>query len=603
MSKPTGGRSPPGKKPFRAGQKPGKPGAYSTRLIQKATAGKRPPSAHSGGNRGPNSESGGKSAGRTERTPDRDVRPASGARFNGSKRSFAGPRTADGGKRPYEGPAGRAEGGKRFEGSKRTFQASARDVRASARDLQASARDAEGSKPNRFKRVRLDRNAPAERDRSEPGRNARPHRERNDDTRRERPGSFDGPRGDRSEARSDARTSHRNFGDTRQRELDRSTRAAPRTTSSDDARPEGRDRAAPRPQRSETPNRDRNDTRAPARAAPSNRSDRSEGRRPEQRTRDRPEHERTRNPAPRSAPTPSGERGFKVKPMPKSAPGRALASSDTSGSPSEPMRIAKAMARSGLCSRRDAERWIAEGRVALNGRILDTPAIEVGPTDKIVVDGQPLPAAEPAQIWRYYKPRGLVTTHSDPEGRPTVFDALPADMPRVVSIGRLDYNTEGLLLLTNDGELARHLELPATGWLRRYRVRAYGRVSQSDLDALKDGVTIEGVRYGGIDAHLDSVQAGNMWLTIGLREGKNREVRRILGSLALEVNRLIRISYGPFQLTDLTPGMVEPIKRRVLADQLGPQAAEFGLTGAIDGYKARQAKLTPTSRKTKDDDE
>lgn len=584
MSKPTGGRSPPGKKPFRAGQRPGKPGAYSTRLIQKATAGKRPPSPHAGSKGGPRTESAGSSS-----RSDRDARPASGARFNGSKRSFAGPRTAEGGKhRPeggkrFEGSAGRAEGGKRFEGSKRSFSA------AAPRD---GARDTDAAKPNRFKRVRLDRNAPPERDRSEPDRNARPHRERNDDTRRDRNASprSDAPRGERSEPRS----SHRNFGDTRQRELDRSSRAAPRTVRSDEARPERTDRA---------PRSDRNDTRAPARAAPSNRSDRSEGRRPEQSSRDRPERDRTHNPAPRSAPTPSGERGFKVKPMPKSAPGRAAPSTDTSGSPSEPMRIAKAMARSGLCSRRDAERWIAEGRVAINGRILDTPAIEVGPTDKIVVDGQPLPAAEPAQIWRYYKPRGLVTTHSDPEGRPTVFDALPADMPRVVSIGRLDYNTEGLLLLTNDGELARHLELPATGWLRRYRVRAYGRVSQQDLDALKDGVTIEGVRYGGIEAHLDSVQAGNMWLTIGLREGKNREVRRILGSLALEVNRLIRISYGPFQLTDLTPGMVEPIKRRVLADQLGPEAATFGLTGAIDGYKARQSKLTPSSRKPQDDDE
>ena len=574
MSKPTGGPRPPGKKPFRAGQKPGKPGAYSTRLIKKATAGLRPP--RPGSKRG--SEAG--SGERSERG-ERDARPASGARFNGSKRSFAGSRTADGGKRSFEGRPGRAEGGKRFEGSKRSFD--------------AAPRDAEAAKPTRFKRVRLDRNAPPERDRSEPGRNARPYRERNDETRRERP-DRDTSRAERSEHRP----IHRNFGDTRQRELERSARAAPRTERSD-ALPRERT-GDPRPQLRETANRDRNDSRTPAHTAPSNRpdrsQDRSEGRRPEQRTRDRPEQDRTRNPPPRSAPTPSGERGFKVKPM----PGRALASSDTSGSPSEPMRIAKAMARSGLCSRRDAERWIAEGRVAVNGRILNTPAIEVGPTDKIVVDGQPLPAAEPAQIWRYYKPRGLVTTHSDPEGRPTVFDALPPDMPRVVSIGRLDFNTEGLLLLTNDGELARHLELPATGWLRRYRVRAYGRVSQSDLDALKDGVTIEGVRYGGIEAHLDSVQAGNMWLTIGLREGKNREVRRILGSLALEVNRLIRISYGPFQLTDLTPGMVEPVKRRVLADQLGPEAAAFGLTGAIDGYKARQAKL-PGNRKPQDDDE
>jgi 23S rRNA pseudouridine2605 synthase len=172
----------------------------------------------------------------------------------------------------------------------------------------------------------------------------------------------------------------------------------------------------------------------------------------------------------------------------------------------------------------------------------------------------------------------------------------------VISIGRLDFNTEGLLLLTNDGGLARHLELPATGWLRRYRVRAHGRVSQSELDGLKDGVVIDGISYGGIDATIDSVQAGNMWLTIGLREGKNREVRRILASLALEVNRLIRVSYGPFQLMELTPGEIEPVKRRVLADQLGPEAARFGLTGAIDGYKARQSKLKPGARDSGDEE-
>jgi 23S rRNA pseudouridine2605 synthase len=270
------------------------------------------------------------------------------------------------------------------------------------------------------------------------------------------------------------------------------------------------------------------------------------------------------------------------------------ASTDARG-PAEPMRIAKAMARAGLCSRREAERWIADGRVSVNGRVLPSPAVEVGPADRILVDGAPLPAAAPAQLWRYHKPRGLVTTHADPEGRPAVFDNLPPDMPRVVSIGRLDFNTEGLLLLTNDGELARHLELPATGWLRRYRVRAHGRVSQADLDSLKDGVVIEGVRYGGIEASIDSVQSGNMWLTIGLREGKNREVRRILATLALDVNRLIRVSYGPFQLMDLAPGTVEAVKRRVLADQLGPEAERFGLTGAIDGFKAREAgRAKPT---------
>jgi len=256
------------------------------------------------------------------------------------------------------------------------------------------------------------------------------------------------------------------------------------------------------------------------------------------------------------------------------------------------IRIAKAMARAGLCSRREAERWIADGRVVVNGRRIETPAVDVGPNDKVVVDGKPLPAAEPVRLWRYHKPRGLVTTHADPEGRSTVFDNLPAELPRVISIGRLDLNTEGLLLLTNDGALARHLELPATGWLRRYRVRAHGRVTQEELDKLKDGVEIEGVCYGPVEATLDSLQGGNIWLTISLREGKNREVRRILESLGLAVNRLIRISYGPFQLLDLKPGEAEVVRRRVLADQLGPSLAEaFRLTGPDqDEVQRRRAR-------------
>ncbi len=248
------------------------------------------------------------------------------------------------------------------------------------------------------------------------------------------------------------------------------------------------------------------------------------------------------------------------------------------GAPTEEMRIAKALARAGLCSRREAEVWITEGRVTVNGKTITSPALNVGPRDRIVVDGEPLPVAEPARLWRYHKPKGLVTTHKDPEGRPTVFETMPKDMPRVISIGRLDFNTEGLLLLTNDGELARHLELPATGWLRRYRVRAFGDVTPEQLTALKDGVEIEGVRYGPIEATLDQKQGSNVWLTIGLREGKNREVRNILGSLGLTVNRLIRISFGPFQLLDLEQGTVESVKRRVLADQLGAELAEkFGL--------------------------
>ena len=255
------------------------------------------------------------------------------------------------------------------------------------------------------------------------------------------------------------------------------------------------------------------------------------------------------------------------------------------------MRIAKAMARAGLCSRREAERWIADGRVSVNGKLLKTPAIEVGASDKIFVDGKPLPSAAPPQLWRYHKPKGVVTTHSDPQGRPTVFEKMPPEMPRVISVGRLDFNTEGLLLLTNDGGLARHLELPVNGWVRRYRVRAKGRVAAADLAKLKDGITIDGVNYGPIEAAVDSVQGANTWLTIAIREGKNREVRNVLSHLGLVVNRLIRVSFGPFQLLDLSPGAVEAVKRRVLAAQLGPKAAEaFGLSESQVERKARHAR-------------
>jgi 23S rRNA pseudouridine2605 synthase len=251
---------------------------------------------------------------------------------------------------------------------------------------------------------------------------------------------------------------------------------------------------------------------------------------------------------------------------------------------SQSMRIAKALARAGLCSRREAERWIAEGRVSVNGEVLVSPARDVSPADRILVDGDPLPSPEPPRLWRYHKPRGLVTTHADPQGRPTVFDKLPVNLPRVISIGRLDFNTEGLLLLTNDGALARHLELPATGWMRRYRVRAHGAVAQEALDKLKDGIEIDGVRYGPIEATLDKPQGSNVWLTLGLREGKNREVRKILERLGLTVNRLIRISFGPFQLLDLPPGEVEPVKRRVLIEQLGHRVArELGLAEFDEG--------------------
>jgi 23S rRNA pseudouridine2605 synthase len=232
-------------------------------------------------------------------------------------------------------------------------------------------------------------------------------------------------------------------------------------------------------------------------------------------------------------------------------------------------RVAKAIARAGLASRREAEAWIAAGRVAVNGTVIASPALNVTAADRISVDGQPLPGRERTRLFLYHKPRGLLTTHADPRGRPTIFEKLPPDLPRLISVGRLDFNTEGLLLLTNDGALARVLELPATGWLRRYRVRAHGSVIQPQLDALRDGVTISGIRYGAIEADLDRVQGSNLWLTFAIREGKNREVRNVLGHLGLTVTRLIRVSFGPFQLGELELGAVEEVPTRVLRAQLG----------------------------------
>jgi 23S rRNA pseudouridine2605 synthase len=248
--------------------------------------------------------------------------------------------------------------------------------------------------------------------------------------------------------------------------------------------------------------------------------------------------------------------------------------------PQEPVedRIAKVIARAGIASRRDVEAMIAEGRVTLNGKVLESPAINVTAADTITVDGEPLPTKERTRLWLFHKPRGLVTTAKDPEGRPTVFDNLPEDLPRVVAIGRLDINTEGLLLLTNDGGLARVIAHPDTGWLRRYKVRAHGEVNQADLDKLRDGISIDGIDYGPIEARLDRVQGDNAWITMGLREGKNREIKRILEHMGLQVNRLIRMSFGPFQLGDLEVGLVEEVKTKVLRDQLGAAlAAEAGV--------------------------
>lgn len=243
-------------------------------------------------------------------------------------------------------------------------------------------------------------------------------------------------------------------------------------------------------------------------------------------------------------------------------------------------RIARRLARAGLCSRREAERWIAAGRVAVDGETLTTPAVVVTEASRILVDGKPLPAADRTRLWRYHKPAGLVTSHKDPQGRATVFERLPADLPRVVSVGRLDLNSEGLLLLTNDGALARRLELPSSGWQRRYRVRIHGTPDPEKLAVLARGVTVDGVRYGPVKATLDRQQGANAWLTVALTEGRNREIRRIMTHLGFAVSRLIRIAYGPFQLGLLEPGQVDEVPARVIKEQLG-------------GTKSRRGKAKP----------
>jgi 23S rRNA pseudouridine2605 synthase len=232
-------------------------------------------------------------------------------------------------------------------------------------------------------------------------------------------------------------------------------------------------------------------------------------------------------------------------------------------------RIAKRIARAGVCSRRDAERLIEAGRIAVDGTVLTSPALVVTAGQIVTLDGKPIDAPAPARLWRYHKPKGVMTTHKDPEGRTTLFDSLPKDLPRVISVGRLDFNSEGLILLTNDGGLARKMELPSSGWLRRYRVRLNGIILEADLEKIADGIVIDGEQYGPIQASIDRRQGANTWLTMSLREGKNREIRRVVEHLGGVVNRLIRVAYGPFQLGYLEPGGIEEVPAKVLRDQLG----------------------------------
>jgi 23S rRNA pseudouridine2605 synthase len=260
-------------------------------------------------------------------------------------------------------------------------------------------------------------------------------------------------------------------------------------------------------------------------------------------------------------------------------------------------RIAKVLSRAGVASRREAERMIEAGRVSVNGRVIDSPALNVTPKDKIIVDGKPVAEPEPPRIWLYHKPTGLVTTNRDEKGRETIFDALPEDMPRVMTVGRLDLNSEGLLLLTNDGEVKRKLELPSTGWLRKYRVRINGRAKHEDFAPLRKGLRIGAEKFQPMDVALDRQQGANAWVTVALREGKNREIRRAMEEIGFTVNRLIRVSYGPFQLGNLKPGEVDELRRRVVRDQLGLDADPDAKTGSKTGTKQSTKSGSNPARK------
>ena len=269
-------------------------------------------------------------------------------------------------------------------------------------------------------------------------------------------------------------------------------------------------------------------------------------------------------------------------------------------------RIAKRIARAGICSRRDAEKLILEGKVKVNGETITSPALNVSADDKIMVDGKRLPQAQESRLWRYYKPRGLIVTDRDERGRETIFDTLPEHMPRVISVGRLDYDSEGLLLLTNDGAVARHLELPSTGWSRRYKIRVQGRVDEARLAELKDGITIDGIRYNDIEASLETQMNSNAWITISIREGKNREVRRIMEHLGHSVSRLIRLSYGPFQLGNLEKGKIEEVRQAVLKEQLGDEdskSAKAGLEGPLPRSAKRPRKPNPSAKSAEKNNE
>ena len=570
-------RKPPGK--GRSGVPRGPEKKFAKRGFAAGTEGERRPYA---GNR-------------DDRPPRREDRPArrreDGDRQRGSfsdrpRFDREGRGGEDRGSRPFRprgerGDFDRNDRPPRRERSERSF------------DDRKFARGGDDRKPRgKFsERPRFDREDRGTGDRGK--RTFKPRGERNDFDRNDRP-----QRGERSERRFDDRKFSRGEGDRKPRR-DFSGRG--------DKRPrdfEGRDRSEMKPwQRRESgPRDDREQSERPTFKRPrwekregDDRRDRPRRERPEGRM-DWQEHPRSEGRSFRrddDRPRRDNEDDSKVFAKRPAFGGRGAyrerkGDFDKRAPREEPKpkksgeRIAKVLARAGLASRRDAEEMVTQGRVAVNGRIINSPALDITVNDVVTVDGAPLPARERTRLFLYHKPRGLMTTHADPEGRPTVFDNLPEGLPRLISVGRLDFNTEGLLLLTNDGGLARALELPDTGWLRRYRVRAHGEVTQAQLDALKEGVEVDGVKYGPIEAMLERDQGANVWLVFAIREGKNREVRNVMAHLGLEVNRLIRISYGPFQLQELAEGAVEEVKTRVLREQLGEKVAalagaDFGL--------------------------
>jgi 23S rRNA pseudouridine2605 synthase len=491
---------------------------------------------------------------RDDRSPRRDrddARPAS--RFSdrkfGDRKPYA-PRERDGEKRPYTPRGERSFGDRPSRDGDRPERKFGGDRKFSRGAPDRGPRKDFGDRPPRGESKPWQKREPGS---DRPERSSRPSRDgaRNFDRPKFDKPRYDKPRGDRG-------------GD----ERPRFSRARDDRQQGD--RPRGDRSSADRPQR-ERPKFDRPRRERDGDAGrPEGRRDWQEHPRSEGRFADRPRRDNEDDSKVFAKRPAFGGRGAyrerapdfdKRAPRPEPKPKKAGE------------RIAKVLARAGLASRRDAEEMVTQGRVTVNGRVINSPALDVTESDVVAVDGKNLPPRERTRLFMYHKPRGLMTTHADPEGRPTVFDNLPEGLPRLISIGRLDFNTEGLLLLTNDGGLARALELPDTGWLRRYRVRAHGEVTQAQLDELKNGIEVDGVKYGPIDATLERDQGANVWLVFAIREGKNREVRNVMAHLGLEVNRLIRVSYGPFQLGELEEGQVEEVKTRVLREQLGEKIA------------------------------